>query len=340
MKAICYMKPGLELLDIPEPEVTRDDYVKIKVAYSGICGTDAHIAEGHFDPMVPITPMPLGHETSGVVVELGPKANVKGLEIGDKVAFYFNLHCGKCHFCRNGQENLCTHIQANLSTMCEYIIVGEEQVYKLPKGISLLQGALSEPVSFCLRSIEQAKVSPGKTVIISGGGAIGLMTLQLAKLAGGSKITVIEPIESKRKIALELGATHVIDPINEDLSNRVNEITNGLGFDCVLECSGARSTIQPMLDIASCGADVVYAAMYGGHKLEVDLWMLFAKEINITAPHQSPYTWEKTMNILPDLNLDIFTQCVLPIEKYKEAFAEQKSSKHTKVIIKIDPSAQ
>ncbi|GAA0182542.1 zinc-dependent alcohol dehydrogenase family protein [Clostridium sediminicola] len=340
MKAVAYMRPGLEMINIPEPQPVGDDYVKIKIAYAGICGTDAHILKGHFDPMIPPGPFTLGHESSGVIVELGPKANVKGLKVGDKVSYYYNYHCGKCHFCRNGQENLCTHIEFNMSSMCEYICVTEQQVYKLPESISLLQGALAEPASFCMRSVDQAKVIPGKTVVISGGGAIGLMTLQIAKLAGGSKITVIEPVAKKREIALSLGATHVIDPINENLQERVSEITKGIGYDCVIECSGARPTIQSMLDIASPGANVVYAAMYGDAAVEANLWMLFAKEINITAPHQSPYCWERTMNILPDLNLDIFNQCVYPIEQCEEAFAEQKTSIHTKVIIKIDEDAE
>lgn len=92
--------------------------------------------------MVPVA-MPVGHETSGVIVALGRKARVKGLKVGDKVAYYFNDHCGKCHFCRGGQENPCTNIKFNMSSMCEYISVSEEQVYKLPDNISLLQGAMA-----------------------------------------------------------------------------------------------------------------------------------------------------------------------------------------------------
>ena len=344
MKAVPYVKPGISLVDLPEPienllTYHGDDYVKIKPAYAGICGTDAHIAAGHFDPMVPATPFPLGHETSGVVVELGPKAKVKGLEVGDRVAYYFNNHCGKCHFCRNGQEHLCTNIQFNMSSMCEYITVAEQQVYKLPDGISLLQGALTEPVSFCMHTVDVGGVKSGSTVVISGGGAIGLMTLQLAKLAGGSKITVIEPVEEKRKIALELGASYVIDPINEDVADRIAEITDCRGYDVVFECSGAKSTIQASLTYASAGGTVVYVAMYGDASVSANLWDLFQRELKVTAPHQSPYVWERTINVLPDLNLDIFTECEFPIEKRAEAFEAQRTSKYTKVIIQIDPNA-
>lgn len=110
------------------------------------------------------------------------------------------------------------------------------------------------------------------------------MTLQLAKLAGGSKITVIEPIEEKRKIALELGATYVIDPINEDVAAKVKEYSK-YGYDNVFECSGAKSTIQSSIDYVSARGTVVYVAMYDGTPAQVDLWNLFNKEITITAPH-------------------------------------------------------
>lgn len=337
MKAVAYMKPGVMLADVPDaqqPDIR--DWVKIKTAYVGICGTDAHIAAGHFDPLVPFTPFPMGHEVSGVVAELGPEATAKGLKVGDKVAFYFNNHCGKCHFCRNGQENMCTSIQANLNAATEFFYAAEQQVFKLPEGVTLLQGALAEPVSFCLRVMECGRVKPGDTVLISGGGAIGLVTLELAKLAGASKITVVEPVAEKRDIAKNLGAHYTIDPINEDTMARIAEITDGRGYDAVFECSGSPRTIQPMLDYVSAGGTVVYVAFYGPEGVaQVDLWKLFEKEIVITAPHQSPYTWERTMNVLPDLNLDIFTQCVYPKEKCAEAFEMQKTSTQTKVIIQM-----
>lgn len=337
MKAVAYMKPGVALVDIPDAQAPdTKDWVKIKTAYVGICGTDAHIAAGHFDPMVPVTPFPMGHEVSGIVEELGPEATAKGLKVGDKVAFYFNNHCGKCHFCRNGQENMCINIQANLNAMTDFFYASEQQVYKLPESVSLLQGALSEPVSFCLHVMECGRVKPGGTVLISGGGAIGLVTLELAKLAGASKITVVEPVADKRKIALDLGAHYTIDPIHEDVPARIAEITNGLGYDTVFECSGALPTIQPMLDYASNGGTVVYVAFYGPQGIaQIDLWKLFEKELVVTAPHQSPYTWERTMNVLPDLNLDIFTKCVYPKEQCAEAFEMQRTSTQTKVIIKM-----
>lgn len=338
MKAVAYMKPGVELVDIPEPTPNCEDYVKIKIAYSGICGSDIHIIHGAFDPLLPDGPFPIGHESTGVVVELGPEAVGKGLKVGDKVAYYYNKYCGKCHFCKNGQEHLCTGVTFNMSSMCEYIMVSEEQVWKLPNDVDLLKGALAEPVSFCLHTVDLANIKSGDTSVISGGGAIGLLTLVLAKRAGAAKLTVIEPIAEKREMALKLGAKHVIDPVNEDVEARIKEITEGRGFDSVIECSGAKPTIQASLAYASAGATVVYAGMYGDGSVNINLFDLFQRELKITAPHQSPYTWERTMNILSELDLDVFTQCVFPKEEFAKALEVQAESKCAKVIIKVDNS--
>lgn len=340
MKAIAYMKPGIELVEIPEPTPNCSDYVKIKAAYAGICGSDIHILNGGYDAIIPDGPFPIGHETTGVVVELGPDATEKGLKIGDKVTYYLNKYCGKCHFCKSGQEHLCTNVYFYASSMCEYFTVSEAHVWKLPDNIDLLKGAITEPISFCLHVLDLAQLKSGDTAVISGGGAIGLVALLLAKRMGLSKLTVIEPVAEKRQMALDIGARYVIDPVNEDVEARVKEITDGRGFDGVFECSGAKQTIQPCLSYASAGATIVYAAMYGGASVEVDLNDLFEKELKITAPHQAPYTWERAISIVGELedDLDLFTNCVFSMEDYKEAFRVQKESKFAKVIIKIDDS--
>lgn len=338
MKALAYMKPGLELIDIPEPKPEGDDYVKIKIAYCGICGSDIHILHGAFDPLLPDGPFPIGHESTGTVVELGANAQTKGLKVGDKVAYYYNKYCGKCHFCNNGQEHLCTNVSFNMSSMCEYICVSEKQVYKLPESVDLLKGALSEPISFCLHSIDQGELKSGDTAVISGGGAIGLLHVILAKRAGATKLTVIEPIAEKREMALKLGAQYVIDPINEDVKAKIAKITNNRGFDAIFECSGAKPTIQASLDYASRGARIVYAAMYGAENVSINLFDMFNRELKITAPYQSAYTWERTMNLIEELDLDLFTSTVFPKKNYAEAIKCQAESKNAKVIIKFDDS--
>ena len=343
MKSLKYKKPGLELFDVQEPQIVLDDEVKIKVAYCGICGSDAHVYAGHLDsifknPKKPL-PFPLGHEASGVVVGLGKNANHKGLKIGDKVSYYYDYLCGSCYYCRNGQEHFCADVEPRKSAMSEYIVAHEQEVYKLPDSIDLLRGALAEPISVCVHAMDMAEIKVGDRVAISGGGAIGLLLLQLARLSGAAKLTVIEPVEVKRNQALAQGAHYVVDPIRQDVTAETNRITGGLGFDVVIEASGAHSAVQTAFDIlAKCGT-VLYLALYGTeYSHSFNLWAAYLKEVRLQFCYQSPYVWPRTMEIIEELDLDPFIKNVYPIDDFQKAFDDQASGKYQKVILDLGGS--
>ena len=107
MKAVKYLRPGIALVDVEEPQLEKADDVKIKIEYASICASDVHMINGEWDWQFEGTRL-VGHEAAGEIVELGPEATLKGLKIGDKDTFYFNEYCGKCFYCRNGQEHLCS----------------------------------------------------------------------------------------------------------------------------------------------------------------------------------------------------------------------------------------
>ena len=114
------------------------------------------------------------------MVELGKNATSKGLKVGDKVALYYNCYCGKCHFCNIGKQHLCENIDVTLGFMSDYVVVDEQQVYKLPEDMDMKKAALTEPVSICLHGVDMCRIKPGDTVAVSGGGGIGNLTMQLA----------------------------------------------------------------------------------------------------------------------------------------------------------------
>lgn len=340
MKSLMYTKPGLRLFDVPEPQIALEDEVKIRVAYCGICGSDAHVYAGHLDdifknPKKPI-PFPLGHEASGVVTELGKRAHGKGLKIGDRVTYYFDYLCGSCYYCRNGQEHFCANVEPRKSAMSEYIVVHEQQVYRLPGSVDLLRGALAEPLSVCIHAMDTTEIKVGNRIAISGGGALGLLLVQLAKRCGGTKITVIEPVEKKRTQALALGAQYVINPLGQDIKSEAEKITDGLGFDVVIEASGAKSAARPVCDIlAKCGT-ALYLALYGtDYDHEFNLWNGYVDESRIQFSYQSPYVWPRTMEMLEELNLEPMLQSVYPLDSFQKAFDDQASGAHQKVILKI-----
>ena len=176
MRALCYTcGEGLGFFEMEKPRIVRDDDVLIRIAYVGICGSDINIIRGYEDKFLGLKPgmrTILGHEAVGVVEELGKGATVKGLKVGDRVALYFNEYCGKCHFCRNGQEQFCTNKIDRMGSMADYITRGEQQVFKLDDDVSLLDAALVEPISVVMRGMDLIGLKPGSTLAISGGGGI------------------------------------------------------------------------------------------------------------------------------------------------------------------------
>lgn len=341
MRSICYTPTGLQLIEKPEPQITRQEDVKIKISYCGICGSDLHIVRKEMDHYFGgVESVAMGHEATGIITELGPAATAKGLKIGDKVTYYYNEHCGNCHYCRNGQEQFCTSMNVNMSAMSEYIVVGEQSVYKLDDNVNMSKAILIEPISVCLRGIDLAQIKPGQTVAISGGGPIGLITMMLAKASGASELTLIEPIEKKRKVALELGAKHVLDPITQDVVVEGMEITSGRGFDVVIEASGAVQACPTAYNLVGRGGTLEFlAALYHvDYNFPLNLQDAFFKEIKIIAGvYQSPYTFPRSVRLFDQLNLEslFVDNCIFDVENFEQAFESQMTGKTIKSVIKF-----
>ncbi|MDR2487886.1 MAG: alcohol dehydrogenase catalytic domain-containing protein [Clostridiales Family XIII bacterium] len=322
----------VQLRDIPEDPVTGEE-VKIKVAYCAICGSDPHSVEGIFGQAVPFG---LGHELSGVVVEVGSAATQKGLKPGDRVAGNFLRFCGTCYYCQNGQQQFCEHAdESNRPGMSEYVTWHESQVYKLPDDVSLRNGCMLEPVSVVVRMMDKLQPKIGQRVAISGSGPIGLLAVQMFKMMGASSLTVIEPIEARRALAKQFGADHLIDPLAEDVVQTAQRITEGIGFDIVLDVSGVAAAAVLLPHITAKGGTVCYSAMYpADYEMPLGLTdAFFRNEITLTGTYISPYTFPHALQILPRMQLDAFTQTVFPLEAGEAAFAAQVSGEHVKVLI-------
>lgn len=342
MKAVRYFGNGdLRLVNVPEPQIVDADDVKIKIAYCGVCGSDLHLKRAEFDFMVDTdNGMPMGHEATGTIVELGAKATTKGLKIGDRVSFYFNEHCGSCYYCRNGQEQFCDHKTVATGAMSEYIVVGEQAVYKIPDSISMQKGALTEPISVCLHGVDMCQIKPGMSVAISGGGAMGMIIAQLALRSGATKLTVFEPIAAKREVLKKLGVQYTVDPINEDRLARAMAITNGIGFDVVIEASGSAAACDRLDDLVAMGGTLeFFAAMYRpDYNYSLNLFKAFMREVKIiSGVLQSPYVWPRSVALSEILDLDtlLVDGCEFEAEACNEAFEAQMRGKTIKSLIKF-----
>lgn len=346
MKSISVVKVGslrdpdeskrgkVAVRDVPVPEVGDED-VKIKVAYCAICGSDPHLVENIFGWEIPFG---LGHEVSGVVVELGKKATMKGLKVGDRVAGNFLHFCGRCYYCLNGQQQFCEGIPEGNSGMSEYVVWHESQVYKLPDDVSLKEGCLLEPTAIAVRIADKLSMKVGQRVAINGGGPIGLLTLQVLKMNGATSLTVFEPVAERREMALEYGADYAIDPIANDVVEESKKITDGRGFDVVVDASGAVKAVKSLLDITAKGGQLLYAAMYP-NDFEMPLNLnkyLYLNEITVTGFYVAPYAFPRSLQLLPKMKLDKFTNKVFTIDQPEEAFAAQISGKYPKILIQCN----
>lgn len=304
--AVFYGKHDLRVEEHEMPKVGPKD-VLIQVKACGVCGTDVHIYEGDKGAAEVTPPTILGHEFSGVIAEVG--SEVTNYKAGDRVCIDPNCYCGACEPCRNGVVHYCEHMIGYGTTVnggfAEYCAVNERQVYKLGDNTSFEQGAMTEPVACCLHGMDMCEIRPGHQVVVIGGGMIGLLMLQLSRLAGAAKVALLEPVESKREVGKKLGADICIDPIHEDVKARLKE--EGMTWvNTVIECVGRPSTIEQAIDIAGNKTVVM---MFGLTKpdetISVKPFEIFRKELVLKASYINPYTQKRALDLIDSGRLDV-----------------------------------
>ncbi|SDE87938.1 2,3-butanediol dehydrogenase [Sporomusa acidovorans] len=270
--AVWYGKKDVRVMDVPEPPSPPKGWVKVKVQWCGICGSDLHeyIAGPIFIPVDkphPLTgntaPLILGHEFSGDVVEIGP--DVTNVKVGDRVAPDACQVCWECARCRENRYSLCDKLAfTGLMTdgaFAEYVNVPAYTMYKIPDKMSYEVGAVIEPLAVAMHAIRRAPLVQGDTVVVMGAGTIGLSALMCAKAAGASKIYTIEVAKARKEYALQAGATAVLDPTETDVVKAVKDLTNG-GADVVFECIGSDKTAPIAIELARSAGRVVIVGIF------------------------------------------------------------------------------
>jgi threonine dehydrogenase-like Zn-dependent dehydrogenase len=256
--AIFEGKEQLIIKDGDKPDIQSDE-VLIQVKKVGICGSDV----GSYESGGPYLPGKIiGHEFSGELVQIGE--NVKKLKEGMKVTVNPQIPCFKCYYCLHDQENMCKLQNYLLGTtedgaMREFINVKAERVHILPDDVSYEEGATVEPLSVAIYAVQQSGFQLGQNTAVIGAGPIGLMTIQVLRSAGANKIYVLEPVESKQIIAMEVGADAVFLP---KAWNKIVRLTDRLGPDHVYDCVGLSSTFTTSLQLIRKGGNITLIGMH------------------------------------------------------------------------------
>jgi propanol-preferring alcohol dehydrogenase len=272
---------GLKVEDIPVPQVTEDQ-ILVKVAACGACHTDLHYID-HGVPTFKKPPIVLGHETSGVVEEVG--GNVTNVKKGQRVLIPAVLTCGRCLACRQGRENICYDMKMLGNhfdgAYAEYVAVPAKDVLDLPESIPLEEASIiADAISTPYHAVKnRARVQPGDMVVVFGCGGVGINAVQLASAVGGYVIAV-DINERKLDWAAEFGAAKTINASKvERVSKEVKKLTGG-GADIAMEVIGNPQTIEEAFECVRVGGRLCVVG-YTHEKIAVVAGKIMFKELEI-----------------------------------------------------------
>jgi len=341
MKALVKYKKGpgnMEVREVAEPHPgTRQ--VKIEVKATGICGSDLHIY--HDDILIAVNPPVItGHEFSGEVAE--PGEGVVGWKIGDRVVSELGFEvCGNCYNCLAGFPNLCDRRKSigywYNGAFTKYVIVPAEGMHRLPDNVSFEEGALTEPLACVVHGVlELTQIAVGDTVLISGPGAIGLMTLQVAKAQGA--VTIISGVskdKDRQSVAKKMGADHLVDVEQENLLEKVFEVTDGRGVDIVFDCSGSEEAINMGLSAIRKRGQYTQLGLFG-KPISIDFEKVVFKELKVTGSFgQRRWAWDRALVLMAQkkVRLSPLVSDVLPLSEWETAFALFEQKKGLKILL-------
>lgn len=260
-KAAFLVEPQkLQIMPIEMP-VPRANEVLVELEYCGVCGSDVgYYRNGRIGRREVTFPYILGHECAGTVIETG--AEVSEFSVGDKVVLEPGLGCGHCEYCMSGRYNLCPDMKFMATppyhgAFRNYISYPARGCFKLPDSISTMEAAMIEPLAVGMQAAKRGEVSNEKTVLITGAGCIGLMTLLACKARNAQKIIISDVLPNRLEKALALGANDAINVRNEDIEARVMELTGGKGADVVMETAGRPETASQTISLLKPGGIIV-----------------------------------------------------------------------------------
>lgn len=341
MKALVKERaePGFSLRDVPVPTI-RDNEVLIRVRAAGVCGTDVHIHEwdqwaaGRCKP-----PFTVGHEFAGVVEQVG--SLVQDVKTGDRVTAEGHIVCGRCHLCRTGNSHVCPNTRIigvdRDGCFAEYIAMPATNVWHLDDSIPFEIGGIHDPMGNAFHTALHGTEIPGKTVLVTGCGPIGIFAVGICAAAGASRVIASDVNPTRLGLATRMGAHDAVHP--NELTKAVDRATDGLGVDVVLEMSGVPAAIHQAFAEVRDGGRVQMLGI-PSKPMEVD----FATEVifnGITiygvVGRRMYDTWIQMTQFLRSGKFDptpVITHR-FPLEGYAEAMHVIKSGEAGKVVFNV-----
>ncbi len=343
MKAVVKYGKGkglMEIRDIPEPKIQREDEVLIEVKAVSVCGSDLHIyhdAHPYWPPVV------LGHEFSGIIREVGKE--VKGWKVGDRIVTETRTgSCGFCYMCQSGFPQVCEQKRPYGigidGAYTKYVVGPARLLHHLPDNIPFEVGAVIEPTAICVTSIlERSRLQAGESVLITGPGPIGLISLAVAKAAGARWVGITGTssdegirFEKAKELGVDLGI--VVDKQNP--VEKILEVTKGLGVDLLIETSGNGRAISQAFEMVRRMGRVCAIGISGKEAVSIPYDRGIFKALRYDFCFSSSWTaWETTIGLISKgvLPIEKIITHKFPIEKWEEAFHLLENLQAAKVIL-------
>jgi (R,R)-butanediol dehydrogenase/meso-butanediol dehydrogenase/diacetyl reductase len=334
VRAAVFAREGVvEVRDVPEPSIVRDDDVIVRVAACGICGSDLRALavppQMRFDEGVV-----MGHELVGEVVDAGPAAaDLLGL----RVVVLPNIHCGRCAYCKAGQVDRCDHFEHLGATrdgaFAERMVVPAAFVHLVPDGLSDDVAALAEPLACVLNGTTRAGLRPGTSTVVLGAGPIGLLFVVVAKAAGAHPIIVSEPSEERARRALEAGADVIVDPTRERIADVARAHTGGLGAEVVIDALG--SLLGDALDSLRKGGKAIVFGLDDRARNEIAPSQIASRELSIEGVYITKGTFPLALRLLAE-RTEEFARLItdrVPLDEVSSGVAAMREGRAIKVLV-------
>jgi L-iditol 2-dehydrogenase len=313
--------------EVAEP-VPGKGQALVAVRAAGICGTDVHATQGLF-PWTP--PLVMGHEYTGVVQEVG--RGVSKRLIGRVVACEPSYGCGACAECAEGRVSQCARC-TRVGGFAERVVLPATCLHPLPRGLDPVTAAMTEPAACCLAGLEQFAMPRGATVLVLGGGIMGLLTMVLARRRGARRLVLSDPIAERRAMAKRLGAAVTVDPTAESVRERVAALTGGRGADVVCEAVGKPELVAEAITLVRpTGVLQLVGVNPKGSRLPLDLWDVHYREIRIHGAFGRGQSFRRALALMPRLGVKRLVTATFPLAKVEDAFAHAAAGRGVKTII-------
>jgi len=333
---------GERKIEIVEKELKepKDSQVLVKVGSCAICTLEQRIYSGRIKRY----PFAGGHEIAGTVAATGEK--VMNLKVGDKVAVRMLTSCGECYYCRSGHENQCViSFKADVHEgiagpggFSEYMLVDSKTLYKIGNNVEITDAALTEPLACCVHSINNAIIELGDDVVVIGAGIMGAFHIQLAKMKG-ARVIVCEVDEKRLDTAKKIGADILINSKTTDAVEKVKELTEGRGADCVFCTAAIPKLADDSIRMAGkLGRVIMYSSFHPDEPINLNVNSVHSRETIITGAvnaNTRDFLTASRLLSFGMINTNHLVSEVVPFEKIEYAFELAVDPATYRVIVKL-----